>query len=298
MKIKLDSAVDEYLVHLKVEKDVSQNTLDAYGRDLANMLNALSEQECEYLNDVSTDQLAQWLQDLSRAGFALRSQARMLVSARGLFRYACKEKLLEHDPADSLAMPRPARTLPALLDLDEIKGLMTAADGPTLERDRALIALLYGAGLRVSELVNLELNGIGLEAGLIRARGKGDKERVVPIGGPVIDILRTYLQTGRPRHVKTRQSPLLFPGRSISKPLTRQAVFKILRRLALAAGINRDISPHKLRHAFATHLVQGGADLRSVQVMLGHADLRTTEIYTHIDRDHVRRAYNRAHPRA
>ena len=222
----------------------------------------------------------------------------MLVAARGLFRYACREKLLSHDPADALAMPRPARTLPALLDLDEIKRLMSAADGTTMERDRALVALLYGAGLRVSELVTLELNGVSLDAGLVRARGKGDKERVVPIGGPVIDILTTYLNSGRPRQVKTRQTPLLFPGRSLSKPLTRQAVFKILRRLALAAGINRDISPHKLRHAFATHLVQGGADLRSVQVMLGHADLRTTEIYTHIDRDHVRRAYNRAHPRA
>jgi len=298
MKIKLETAVDEYLVFLKVEKDVAKNTLEAYGRDLAHLLDGLESQSCTVLNKVTTLMLSNWLQSLSKSGLAVRSQARMLVSARGLFRYACQEKLIENNPADSLVMPRPARTLPALLDLQEIQALMAAAEDPTSERDRALVALLYGAGLRVSELVTLELHSVVLDAGLIRARGKGDKERIIPIGGPVIDILEAYVKIGRPKLLKTRQSQFLFPGRSITKPLTRQAVFKILRRLALAAGINRDISPHKLRHSFATHLVQGGADLRSVQVMLGHADLRTTEIYTHIDREHVRKTYNKSHPRA
>lgn len=296
--MNLESAVDEYLVYLKVEKSVAQNTLDAYSRDLSNLLNGLKNAHDLDISEVTTEILSGWLQGLSRQGFALRSQARMLVTIRGLFRFLCKEKYLKADPAESLAMPRPARTLPALLDFEEIQALMKAAVAPTLQRDRAIIGLLYGAGLRVSELVNLELNSVALDAGLIRARGKGNKERLVPIGGPVIEILTQYLNVGRPAQLKTRVSDLIFPGRNPQKPLTRQAVFKILRRLALAAGMKKDISPHKLRHAFASHLVQGGADLRSVQVMLGHADLRTTEIYTHIDRDHVRRAYNRAHPRA
>ena len=296
--MNLELAVDEYLVFLKVEKSVAQNTLDAYSRDLSNLLNDLKNAHDLDISDVTTEILSGWLQGLSRQGFALRSQARMLVTVRGLFRFLCREKYLKADPADALAMPRPARTLPALLDFEEIQALMKAAAAPTMERDRAIIGLLYGAGLRVSELVNLELNSISLDAGLIRATGKGNKERVVPIGGPVIEILTEYLNVGRPAQLKTRVSDLFFPGRNPQKPLTRQAVFKILRRLSLAAGMKKDISPHKLRHAFASHLVQGGADLRFVQVMLGHADLRTTEIYTHIDRDHVRRAYNRAHPRA
>jgi integrase/recombinase XerD len=296
--VNLESAVDDYLVFLKVEKDVARNTLEAYGRDLVHLLNSLQAESCTNLDEVTTILLSQWLQGLSKAGLAAASQARMLASTRGLFRYACREKWISHDPAEALSMPRPAQRLPVLLDLEEIQSLMSAADETNAERDRAIIALLYGAGLRVSELVNLQLNVLALDAGLIRARGKGDKERLIPIGGPVIEMLENYIKIGRPKQLKNRQSDFLFPGRSLVKPLTRQAVFKILRRLSLAAGLNRDISPHKLRHSFATHLVQGGADLRSVQVMLGHADLRTTEIYTHLDQEHIRKTYKRTHPRA
>lgn len=296
--MNLESAVDDYLVFLKVERDVARNTLEAYGRDLVHLLNGLQAESCTNLDEVTTTLLSQWLQGLSKAGLAATSQARMLASTRGLFRYACREKWIRHDPAEALSMPRPAQRLPVLLDLEEIQSLMSAADETNAERDRAIIALLYGAGLRVSELVNLQLNVLALDAGLIRARGKGDKERLIPIGGPVIEMLENYIKIGRPKQLKNRQSDFLFPGRSLVKPLTRQAVFKILRRLSRAAGLNRDISPHKLRHSFATHLVQGGADLRSVQVMLGHADLRTTEIYTHLDQEHIRKTYKRTHPRA
>ena len=294
----LDDAVDHYLLHLRVERDLAQNTLDAYSRDLARMVEHLLAAGVTAPEAVGAAVLSDWAQSLSRAGRSVRTQARMLVAARGFFRYLVAQEQLQVDPAADVALPKPGHSLPALLSLAEIRALLAAAQGPTVERDHAIIALLYGAGLRVSEVVGLGLGSIDLDAGVVRALGKGSKERLVPIGGVVIEQLRAWLDAGRPRQLGHLVSEHLLPGRRHDRPLTRQAVFKILRRLALAAGIDRDISPHKLRHSFATHLVRGGADLRSVQVMLGHADLRTTEIYTHVDDAHLRRAYDRAHPRA
>lgn len=294
----LDDAVDAYLLHLRVERDLADNTLDAYGRDLADMVRVLADSGVASPDAVSTDAIVDWVRGLSMAGRSERTQARMLVAARGFFRHLVKEEALGADPAVTVALPKIGRKLPCLLSLDEIRGLFAASSGKEAERDRAMIALLYGAGLRVSELVTLPVRGVDLDAGLVRAIGKGSKERLVPIGGVVIDEVRGYVDGGRPRLMNGRVSEWLFPGRRIERPITRQAVFKNLRKLACVAGIDRDISPHKLRHSFATHLVRGGADLRSVQVMLGHADLRTTEIYTHVDDEHVRRTYDKAHPRA
>ncbi len=296
--MSLDDAVDDYLLHLRVERDLAKNTLEAYGRDLAGMVTYLHERRVDSPSSVATEDVAAWVHSLSRAGRSIRTQARMLVSARGLFRFLTAQRGLPLDPAKEVALPKAPTTLPVLLDIEEIQGMLAAATGATAERDRALIALLYGAGLRVSEVVGLQFGSVDLDAGVVRALGKGSKERLVPIGGLVIDALRQWLETGRSRQLGLRISEHLFPGRRPERPLTRQAIFKVLRRLALAAGIDRDVSPHKLRHSFATHLVRGGADLRSVQGMRGHADLRTTEIYTHVDDAHLRKTYDRAHPRA
>lgn len=292
----LDAQIDAYLTHLRVERSLADNTLEAYGRDLADFSGAMIAQGLTDGRGVNTDAVSSWVRNLAGLGLAATSQTRMLVAVRGFFRHLVREGQLEADPARLVELPKPPRRLPKTVSWEEVRGMMEAA-GENL-RDRALVALLYGAGLRVSEAVGLEVGAIHLEAGLLRVRGKGSKERVVPIGTQVIEILRAYLERERPERLRGRVSDFLFPGRGGEGAFTRQAAFVLLRRLARGAGLGRDISPHKLRHAFATDLVRGGADLRSVQTMLGHADLRTTEIYTHVDERHLRRTYDRTHPRS
>jgi integrase/recombinase XerD len=293
----LDAAADDYLQHLKVEKNLAKNTLEAYSRDLADLIDVLAMRDLDAPSSVTSDHLSDWLRGLSEAGLKARSQTRMLVAARGFFRWLLREERISSDPTAIIELPRPARSLPNLLATEEVRGLLDAATGEETLRDRALVALLYGAGLRVSEAIKLELGALDLDGGVVRAFGKGSKERAVPIGEAVIEEMRAWIEGGRPKVVKGQISDYVFPGRRVDRALTRQAAFKIIRKLAAAAGIERDVSPHKLRHSFATHLVRGGADLRSVQVMLGHADLRTTEIYTHVDDQHLRASYDRAHPR-
>jgi len=293
----LDASVDDYLLHLRVERDLAKNTLEAYGRDLADLLDRLTADGIESPSSVTTDHVRTWVRGLSEAGLAAKSQARMLVAVRGWFKWLVEEGTVSEDVVHPIELPRPSRDLPLLLSADEIARLLAAATGTEASRDRALIGLLYGAGLRVSEAVKLDLGAIDLEAGVVRALGKGKKERLVPIGGPVIEWVMDWLRDGRPALVRGVVSDWLFPGRRLDRPLTRQAAFKIVKKLALLAGVTKEISPHKLRHSFATHMVRGGADLRSVQVMLGHADLRTTEIYTHVDDGHLRASYDKAHPR-
>lgn len=290
----LDAAIDGYLVHLKVERNLAKNTLEAYSRDLRDFSDAMLDASKREPAAVDTEAIAAWARSLADSGLKARSQARMLVAVRGFFRHLVRTRVLDVDPAKLVDLPKPGRPLPKLVSIEEIVELLKVCPSA---RDRALVLLLYGAGLRVSEVVKLELGSVMLDAGVLRVVGKGNKERAVPIGGPVIDGLRSYLDGERAARLGGLPSELVFPGRSKRRPLTRQAVFELLRRLALAAGIKRDISPHKLRHGFATDLVRGGADLRSVQVMLGHADLRTTEIYTHVDDEHLRRTYDRTHPR-
>jgi len=292
---ELDAAIDVYLSFLGVERNLAKNTLEAYGRDLADFSKVMIAEGRTDPKDITTDDISTWVRGLADRGKKARSQARMLVAVRGFFRSLVKNRELDADPARQVELPRAGSPLPKMVTYEDVLELLRAAHKSA--RDRALIFLLYGAGLRVSEVVHLELGGVYLESGVLRVMGKGSKERVIPVGTPVIAAIEEYMNGERVQHLRGRVSDLLFPGRSKAKPLTRQAVFEILRRLALAAGVTRDISPHKLRHGFATDLVRGGADLRSVQVMLGHADLRTTEIYTHVDDEHLRRTYDRTHPR-
>jgi integrase/recombinase XerD len=289
----LDVSIDSYVAHLSVERNLAKNTLESYGRDLRDFTDAMIERGITEPAAVRAESIADWVRDLARAGLKARSQARMLVAVRGFFRHLKATRVLTEDPSKLIDLPRAGRTLPELVAHDEVMKLASVADS---SRDRALVMLLYGAGLRVSEVVRLELSAVALDAGMIRVRGKGGKERVVPIGTPVIDSLERYLRD-RAVLLAGRTNDLVFPGRRPERPLTRQAAFEVLRRLAAKADIGRDISPHKLRHGFATDLVRGGADLRSVQMMLGHADLRTTEVYTHVDDEHLRKTYDLTHPR-
>jgi integrase/recombinase XerD len=291
----LDAQVDEYLTHLRVERSLAANTLEAYSRDLSDFAGVMIDRGRDDARAVVAADLSEWLHGLARAGLAASSQKRMLVAVRGFFRHLVRARTLEADPAALLRLPKVGKRLPESVSHPEVTALLEAARPKP--RDLALVVLLYGAGVRVSEAVGLDVGGVHLDAGLVRVVGKGSKERVVPIGEPVIAVLRAYMAEDRKARLKDGPNDALFPGQGGRGRLTRQAAFVILRRLTRAAGIPREVSPHKLRHAFATHLVQGGADLRSVQVMLGHADLRTTEIYTHVDDAHLRRTYDKHHPR-
>ncbi len=291
----LDSQIDHYLGHLKVERGLAPNTVTAYAGDLSAFASFAKQAGVQRAECVDHDLLSRFSQNRAELGHKARSQARALVALRGFFRFLKKEGVLKQDPARLLELPRTPRRLPQLATREDLCALMEACH--KAPRDHAILVLLYGCGLRVSELVGLQLGSVHLGVGVLRVLGKGNKERVVPLGSVVINSLERYLQHDRPKRLGPRTSEWLFPGRKPERPMTRQAVFRLLRRLSRLLGIQRDLSPHKLRHAFATDLLRGGADLRSVQALLGHADLRTTEIYTHIDDTHLREVYDRTHPR-
>jgi integrase/recombinase XerD len=293
------SAVDAYLSFARVEKGLAENTLQAYGRDLSAFAAHLDQQGVDDVALLRPTHILSHLVQLSKAKMAQRSQARHLVAIRQLTRFLMKERLLKEDPAADIDAPRPTRTLPVFLDVEEVERLLQAPDVTTPRglRDRAMIELLYATGLRVSELVELPADGLDLERGFVLVLGKGNKERVVPVGQAAADAIRAYLHGARPTFLKERTSDSLFL-RSGGEPMTRQGFWKLLKGYALQAGIKKALSPHKLRHSFATHLVERGADLRSVQAMLGHADLSTTEIYTHVNRERLKRLYGTFHPRA
>jgi integrase/recombinase XerD len=295
----LDPALDLFLSHVRLEKGLSPNTVEAYGRDLRRYLEQLGTRGIRDWAAVTRADVQAHLAELVRLGLSPRSQARALSAIRQLHRLAVAEKLAPLDATDEIDAPRPGRRLPSLLSRDEVDRLLAGPDprAPAGRRDRAMLELLYATGLRVSELVGLELNDVNLETRVLVARGKGRKERLVPVGAPAAEAVRAYLATARAPLLGGRRSKDLFVTPR-GRRMTRQGFAKIVARNARAAGIRRRVSPHKLRHSFATHLLEGGADLRAVQAMLGHADVSTTQIYTHVDRSHARRLYERFHPRA
>jgi integrase/recombinase XerD len=295
----LDPAFDLYLAHLRVEKGLAANSVEGYGRDVRTYLDALAKMGVRSWDEVGRTEVRAHLAGLVKAGLSPRSQARALSAIRGLHKLLVGERLAKADPTDEVDAPRQARSLPGLLGREEIERLLAAPDPRKAagRRDRAMLELLYATGLRVSELISLQLNDLDLEARVLIARGKGNKERLVPVGAPAVEAVKAYLATARERLLKGRRSKDLFVTPR-GRRLTRQGFAKLLGRYARAAGIRRAISPHKLRHSFATHLLEGGADLRAVQAMLGHADVTTTQIYTHVDRSHVKRLHARFHPRA
>jgi integrase/recombinase XerD len=297
----LESAVEEFLSHASVERGLSPLTIDAYSRDLARFIGYLEGARVRSLRAVRREHLVGFTRFLDREGLGPRSRARTLVSVRRLLRHQGVSETAGGDPLEGVLSPSFSSPLPRLLRPDETASLIEAVDTstPIGLRDRCMLEILYGSGLRVSELVGLRLGSVDRRSGVIRVLGKGRKERIVPMGAPGLEILDDYLETARPALAK-RSSPdcdAIFLTRR-GRAMTRQNFFLRLREIARIAGIeSARVSPHVLRHAFATDLLEGGADLRAVQSMLGHADLATTEVYTHVSRSRLRETVERRHPR-
>lgn len=299
MATPLEPALDLFLAHIRVEKGLAANSVEAYGRDLRRYLDFLAGVGVSSWEAVGRQEVQAHLASLVERGISPRSQARALSAIRSLHRLLAADRLAPSDPTDEIDAPRPGRPLPKLLSVEEVERLLAAPRHGTAAgiRDRAMLELLYATGLRVSELVSLGVNQVDLEARVVLARGKGSKERLVPVGAPAAEALRAWLAGPRERMLKGRRSKDLFVTPRGGR-MTRQGFWKLLARYARAAGIHSRVTPHGIRHSFATHLLAGGADLRAVQAMLGHADVATTQIYTHVDRSQVRRLYDRHHPRA
>ena len=294
----LDTLTDQYLNYLLVEKGLSAKTLDSYGSDMAMYLSFLEENKINNISDADTPVILKHLISMRDAGLGARSRARHLVTIRGFYRFLVQEKILKHDPTRLIDLPKSGLKLPDVLSVEDVRLLLSIPDTntPAGSRDAAMIELLYAAGLRVSELINLKLQDVNMEAGFVRVFGKGSKERVVPIGLFAKKKIDDYLKTARPLILKNIASRYLFVARA-GKPMTRQGFWKLIKRYALKAGFNKKITPHSLRHSFASHLLEGGADLRAVQLMLGHVDISTTQIYTHVAREHLKKIHEKFHPR-
>jgi len=294
----LAERLDRFLGYLRVERGLSENSLEAYSRDIARFLNSLGKGKTRP-TDISSEDVLKYVMAISRY-MAPRSVARNLSAIKSFFRFLASEGEISVNPARLVDSPRIPRTLPDTMTVAEVERLLenVAPTSPLGLRDRAMLELMYGTGVRVSELVSLKLLDIYLEAGFVRVFGKGSKERLVPFGGKAEKALRDYLREGRPKifSQKRTDSPYLFLN-ARGRPLTRQGFWKILKRYAAKAGLSRRITPHSLRHSFASHLLEGGADLRSVQAMLGHADISTTQIYTHVTRERLRQVHEACHPR-
>jgi integrase/recombinase XerD len=295
----LEPALDLFLARARVEKGLAANSVEAYGRDLRRYLDHLADRGVTDWRTVDRERIRGHLAALVERGLSSRSQARALSAIRGLHALLLAERLTEVDPCDEIVSPRPGRALPKPVARDEVGAILARPDlrKPAGVRDRAMLELLYATGLRVSELIGLGVNDVDLESRVLVARGKGGKERLVPLGAPAAAAVKAWLATPRDRMLKGRRSKDLFVTPR-GRRMTRQGFAKLLARYARAAGIRRRVSPHKLRHSFATHLLEGGADLRAVQAMLGHADVATTQIYTHVERSHAQRLHARFHPRA
>jgi integrase/recombinase XerD len=299
----LDVGIQQFLDHLKVERELSVATIEAYGRDLAGFARFAASRGVVTAQAVRTIDVLDYLAHLTEQSLSARYQARRLIALRQLCKFFKAERICETNPTEDVDLPRFGRRLPEFLGVEEVDRLLAAPPRTTSRgiRDAAMLETLYATGLRVSELVKLRLGDVSFDAGYLVAFGKGKKQRLVPLGEVALESVRQYVETARPgflrAHVAARISDALFLTR-LGRPMTRQGFWKLLGQYAVAAGIRKAISPHKLRHSFATHLVERGADLRAVQAMLGHADIGTTEIYTHVSRAHLRAIYDKFHPRA
>jgi integrase/recombinase XerD len=295
---QLDILVDGYVNYLLVEKGLSEKTIEAYSRDLAKYISFIKRSKINHVSDKDTTVILKHLIELRDVGLAARSRARHLVTLRGFYKFLVHEKVLKSDPTKIIDLPKSGLRLPDVLSIVDIKTLITMPDVKTPRglRDCAMLELLYAAGLRVSELINIKLQSVNIEAGFVRVYGKGSKERVVPIGLYAKKKIDDYIKHGRSIVLKNQASKYLFVARA-GKPMTRQGFWKLIKKYGVKAGIGKVITPHSLRHSFASHLLEGGADLRSVQIMLGHVDISSTQIYTHVAHEHLRKMHEKFHPR-
>ncbi|MGD0303647.1 MAG: site-specific tyrosine recombinase XerD [Candidatus Acidiferrales bacterium] len=294
----MDAYIRAFLAYLRGEKGLAANTIAAYRRDMEKF-GAFVTNSGRPLEELTHSDVVDFLRTLYLKGLDSRSVARHLVTVRHFFRFCVMEKAIEKDPTENIQSPKFRQTLPEFLSVDEVNRLLAQPDESTVAglRDKAMIEILYSSGLRVSELCGLKIADIQMETGCLRCIGKGNKERIVPMGRKALEIVRKYNAKSRPQILGDRTSVYLFPSRR-GRPVNRFNFWKTLKVYGLKAGIRKKLSPHTLRHSFATHLLDNGADLRSVQMMLGHADISTTQIYTHVVEGRLRQVYKQHHPRA
>ncbi len=291
--------IDEYLAVLKLEKNLSDNSVISYVSDLTRLLNFLEEKKIKDYSEVDHSVILQFLQLLKSDGLTGTSASRYLSSLRGFFSYLYANKYIEKDPTEKISPAKVVRKLPEVLSFNEIEKILEQPDTNQKLglRDKSILELFYSSGLRVSELIELKISDLFLDDEVIRVLGKGSKQRIVPIGSSAVNWLKEYMVKSRPHLEQRIKSKNYIYLNSRGTKLSRMGVWKIVERYANQAGINKEVHPHTFRHSFATHLLEGGADLRAVQEMLGHSDISTTQIYTHIDREYVKQVHRDFHPR-
>jgi integrase/recombinase XerD len=294
----MDQWLDQFLHYLIVEKGLSKNTIEAYSHGLSRFLNYLKVQGVQEVEEISKFHVRGFLLTLRKKNLSTRTIVRNLVAIRTFFRFLIQEGFLEANPVENLESPKVSKTLPEILTLNEIEQLLERPDlqTPLGKRDRAMLEMLYATGMRVSELTQLPTHQVNLEGGYVLLYGKGSKERIVPLGSEAMKWIILYLKESRGSLVKGKESPFLFVNRS-GKAMSRQRFWKSLKNYARTAGLRKRITPHLLRHSFASHLLERGADLRSVQMMLGHVDISTTQIYTHVAGERLKKIHKQYHPR-
>jgi integrase/recombinase XerD len=295
----MEQLLDQFINYITVEKGLSLNTLNAYNRDLIKYLDFLFAKDVKDIGKTSDLTIVSFVSILKKKGLSNRSIARHLTSIKMFYNFLYEEGHIKDNPTINIETPKRETKLPNVLSIDEVNLLLQKPDKNTHIglRDATFLELLYATGLRVTEIVSLSLNDVNLDAGYIIAFGKGAKERLIPIGEVSLNLIRTYLEKTRPALLGKKQSKYLFTNRS-GKPMTRQGFWKLIKKYSTAAGIKKNISPHTIRHSFASHLLERGADLRSVQMMLGHVDISTTQIYTHVTTERLKKIYNQYHPRS
>ncbi|OLN23289.1 site-specific tyrosine recombinase XerD [Domibacillus antri] len=292
--------MDDFLHFLIVEKGLADNTISAYRRDLRHYINYLEKVEQVTLPEIKRVHILHFLEQLKEQGKSAKTIARQISTIRSFHHFLIQDRVTDHDPTNHVETPKSGRTLPKVLSMEETEALLASPEEttPLGMRDKAMMELMYASGLRVSELTSLNKEDVHLTMGFVRCTGKGEKERIIPAGRHALEAIERYLQNGRPQLVSQKHRDDALFLNHYGKRLTRQGFWKIIKALAKKATIEKEITPHTLRHSFATHLLENGADLRAVQEMLGHADISTTQIYTHVTKTRLKDVYSQFHPRA
>lgn len=295
----METIIEEYLKFIQIEKGLSENTIGAYRRDLKKYQLYMQEQKIAHIDFIDRQTIQECLGSLIDQGASAKSIARFISTIRSFHQFALREKYAAKDPTVLIETPKYEKKLPDVLDVEEVIQLLETPDLTKNNgyRDCTILELLYATGMRVTELIQIEIDDVNLIMGFVKVYGKGNKERIIPLGDTVIEYLDTYINTVRPQLLKKTVTNVLFLNLH-GRPLTRQGIWKLIKQYGLRANITKTLTPHTLRHSFATHLLENGADLRAVQEMLGHSDISTTQLYTHVSKTQIRQMYNQFHPRA